>query len=198
MVKLKKKAKLANRPKTAADKTSITRREAARRKSRSFRTRFALSYSGGSTRESDTVTLREINEPGLRELFALPYTKIRALLVQNGLLPSPKEKVQVSCWFCQEKMLPDGQGLRCRNKDCTERPRLRQPNLAFSPFYGYVTAGLDAKETETICVLTAWCIGMKVANDQCAHMLKKHGEKYNIQEYSESLVQEAQGGAGIQ
>ena len=82
--------------------------------------------------------------------------------------------------------------------DCTERPRLRQPNLAFSFFYGYVTAGLDAKETETMCVLTAWCIGMKVANDQCAHMLKKHGEKYNIQEYSESLVQEARGGAGIQ
>ena len=122
MVMLNKKARLANRPKTAADKTSITKREAARRKSISFRTRFALSYSGGSTRESDTVTLREINEPGLRELFALPYTKIRALLVQNGLLPSPKEKVQVSCWFCQEKMLPDGQGLRCRiaqsDRDC--------------------------------------------------------------------------------
>ena len=76
-------------------------------------------------------------------------------------------------------MLPDGQGLRCRNKDCAERPRLRQPNLAFSLFYGYVTAGFDAKETQTMCVLTAWCIGMKVANDQCAHMLKKNGEKYN-------------------
>ena len=179
MVKMNKKARLTNRAKTAASKTSITKREAARKQNSTFRTRFALTYSGGTKRDSDTVTLREVNEPGLRELFVLPPSKIRALLVQHGVLPGSKEQVQVSCWLCQHKMMPEGQGLRCRNKGCSQRPRLLQPRLAYTPFFGYVTAGLETQETETMCVLTAWCIGMKISNDQCAQMLKKQGENYN-------------------
>ena len=62
-------------------------------------------------------------------------------------------------------------GFRCTNRsDCT-RPRIRNPHLAFTPFYGHANAARDPDWV--MFARYIYALGCKLPNDAATHMVRR-------------------------
>ena len=109
----------------------------------------------------------------------MPKQKARAVLIQQGVIgrirSPPRERI--ACWNCGCFMKPQRDNLlRCVHDKCTVRSRVNQPHLAYSPFYAQASAGWDVNYAGLL--RTCYCLGIKAANDQAAHLSRDKDQSF--------------------
>ena len=108
-----------------------------------------------------------------QEVAALTQKGARKWLLKAGVLRPSGHKNCFHCWHCSTAMEAGdskGRSLRCPNSRCKVRARLDDTEYAFTAFSGYAAAGCDLDFVRFI--RTAYCLGLKMSNDQTMHVCR--------------------------
>lgn len=175
MVKLQDKAKLTKAG-TVGVKGKFAMKTA---QNRAFRTRHGLTYSGSSSSNAPTsVVLRAFEQASFRDILLLSAKQAKNLLFERNVLARQRRSDEVfHCWGCGAKMVRQAdQSLRCAasSSACHIRGRISDAQLAYTPWAN--CAQTQAAPNWQLFLQTAYCLGVRMSNDQAAHMCKSTGE----------------------
>ena len=171
MVKLGKKAKL---PKAGKVIGKFAFKSA---QNRAFRTRHGLRYSGSSSsRPATSTVLRSFEQESFQDIHKLSARDSQRMLFDKGLLVKVKRNHErFYCWGCGKHMLVQADNtLRCGVKACSVRARVSDPQLAFTPWIN--CAQTRSQPNWQLFLRTAYCLGLRMAPDQSAHMCRQPEE----------------------
>ena len=174
MVKISKKAALGKAGK--AVQKPYGKKVAQNKK---FRTVHKVSYSGGTKAARHTQSVREIDQVPFEEVLTMNQRQARNFLIRQGVIAEKRTPVRlkIACWNCGVVMkVQSDNSLRCQHEKCKARSRVCLPHFAFSPFYTQASAGWQVNYSGFL--RTAYCLGIKSANDQGAHLARQDGQSY--------------------
>ena len=172
MVKLLDKAKLAKAGSVRV-RGSFAERQA---KNREFRSKHKLTYSGPSSdAPASSTVLRSFEQKSFLVFAAMTEKAAKEFLYQKGVLPKAIRSDRacgIHCWGCQGELTRTGEEWRCAasTSRCSIRGRLRNPQLAFTPWYGHNRSG--CAPDYGMFLRTAFCLGVRMSNDQACHMCR--------------------------
>ena len=170
MVKLLDKAKLAKAGSVRV-RGSFAERQA---KNREFRSKHKLTYSGPSSdAPASSTVLRSFEQKSFLVFAAMTEKAAKEFLYQKGVLPKAIRSDRacgIHCWGCQGELTRTGEEWRCTapTSRCSIRARLRNPQVAFTPWYGHNRSG--CAPDYGMFLRTAFCLGVRMSNDQACHM----------------------------
>lgn len=137
-----------------------------------------VAYSGGTKSAPSTAGLRDLQQPSFGFIFQMAQKEAKSYLIKHGVLASKKRRPEpLHCWGCQGRLIEQNDGsFRCPGsaKACQVRARVTQDDTAFTAFYMHKRM---SQEPDYCSFLrTAFCLRIKLANDQCAHMVRQESE----------------------
>jgi hypothetical protein len=155
----------------------------SQQKNRAFK-KAGLSYAGsGDSAKQQGLSevkrgLRGVNQPPAEDILAMNDTRSHAFLLKpcNAVLARTST---FRCWACGEEMQPVDEKLpfckqvfRCYSTACkNKKPRLHDPEAAFTPLYGFKKSGNKVQYKGFI--RSAYGLGgMKAQNDAIGHLVR--------------------------
>lgn len=173
--KLADHVKLSNRPKKPfAKKVS---------ENRAFKRRHGITYSGPTDSKPDTTLLADLDIPPYEEICRMSEEDARRLLIKHGVLPHCRERQEFRCWGCQAIMVKQSKGFRCPSgRQCKVRGRVQNADFVWTPFMLHRRAApFDKKPSYKTFVRSAYCLGLRIAADQAAHLTRSAGTAIKAQ-----------------
>ena len=145
----------------------------ARVLNRQFKDKAQVSYSGNTKATPDSLPVAAVVQVCFQEVAALTRKGARKWLLKAGVLRPSGHKTCFHCWHCstaRDAGDSKTRSLRCPNSRCKVRARLDDTEYAFTAFSGCAAAGCDLDFVRFM--RTAYCLGLKMSNDQTMHVCR--------------------------
>ena len=120
--------------------------------------------------EESYVSLRYLDQLPVEHYLTMSQGQAKKLLLDKQVLAHKKETFL--CWECGFPMTGDDP-VRCSNAACEKRPRLLNPQLAFTPLLNFVHSKEQIDYKEFVCICFA--MGAKLPQDSAIQFVRSKG-----------------------
>ena len=115
------------------------------KENRNFKERHGVSSSGTTERQNWGAGIRDALQPSYQEISAKTQAQSKAYLQQHGVVLRVNKKTTLKCWACGTA-LQHANSFRCGRNQCTQRARIAQAELAYTPLFAQKAGDAEVLE----------------------------------------------------
>ena len=116
-----------------------------------FKVKHGLTYSGQKPANAvKNISLRRLEQDPYEHIISLSQTGSKKFLIDAGVVlkpgaKSPAPNASFLCWIVDSPMTPcdESQRLKCNRNSCSMKPKLYNPEIAYTPWAAQASGGYD-------------------------------------------------------